>query len=100
MDSLIGKFVCVNIPNYKSYLGKITDFYDNLFIVLFTDGDVIYYTLSDLQHILIEPFNDLITVSGKYHYYLMNYYFDSLKRISKKEYDDINNTAFILCSLK
>jgi hypothetical protein len=99
MHDLIGKFVCIHIPNYKSYLGKITDIDNDLFIVLFTDGDVIYYTFSDIQHILIQPFNELITSSGKYHYFLKNYYFDFNKRISKKEYDEINNTAFILCSL-
>jgi hypothetical protein len=100
MHSLIGKFVSVNIPFYKSYLGKIINMNNDLFCVLFTDGDIVHYSLSDLQHILFEPSNDLITPSGKYHFFLKNFYIDSTKRISKSEYDQINNTAFLLCSLK
>lgn len=99
MTDYIGKFVCVHIPNYKSYLGKVIAIDFDLFIVHFTDGDVMFYTISDLQSILFEPINDLVSINN-YRYKLMNFYTDKNSRISKKDYDDINNAAFILCSLK
>jgi len=96
-SELIGRIVIDSFIDYGDFIGKIIDKTNGKYRVLFTDGDIISYSLKYIKHILIDINNANIVKRGKYYYKIIN---NKYHRISELEYNEYNDIAFILCSLK
>ena len=96
-SDLVGRFVQDNFIDHGYYIGKIIDYTNGKYRVLFMDGDIISYSTKYIRHILIDIDDTSILKRGKYYYKVFD---DKHCRISKTEYNEHNDIAFKLCSLK
>ena len=86
MAKYIDRFILEQFIGFGYYIGKIIDLHKNKFTVIFTDGEILYYSLREIIPILINL--DNFQINNKQ---------DCLTQCEKSQ---LFNTAFLLCSFK